>query len=287
MTESPPVRVEFEKAIANVIFDQPNARANTLSTVIWESLAVALASVANHGDVKGLIVSSTKEGIFIAGADLKELHELIKEPGDITRRLLKAGLDVLSTLESLPFPTVAMIDGAALGGGLEVAMACDYRLAGSHPKCKLGLPEVTLGLIPGWGGTQRLPRIVGPTVGVELLLTGRTMTSSEAKAVGLVDEVVASDQLRSAAVAMLSRQDWPERRRRKKAPASGTLVNDWSAQIALLADDIRPAANVVLQVVTKGAALPLEQATAIETDAFVPLIHSDAAQSRIQAFLKK
>lgn len=287
MNESPSVRLEVQDSIARIIFDQPNSRANTLSTAVWSDFADVLTSITTHRDLRGAIVSSSKDGIFIAGADLKELHGLLDDQQGLTRRLLTAGLNVLAALEAMPFPTVAMIDGAALGGGLEVALACDYRVAGSHVKCKLGLPEVKLGLIPGWGGTQRLPRVVGLAAGTEMLITGRTFTSLEAFAIGLVDEAAPSGQLPAAATTILTRTDWRERRRRKETLIAETMVNDWSAQLGQLSGDERPAAEVALQVVAKGAQLPLEQATAVETDAFVPLMRSDAARRRIEAFLKK
>jgi enoyl-CoA hydratase len=243
--------------------------------------------VASRRDLTGLIVSSKKDGIFIAGADLKELYGLVGDETGLTRRLLQAGLDVLAALEAMPFPTVAMIDGAALGGGLEVALACDFRVAGSHPKCKLGLPEVKLGLIPGWGGTQRLPRLVGLPAGAEMLITGRSYTPLEAFAIGLIDDSVPSDQLEAAAVTALSRTDWSARRSKRSNLAIGDMPTDWSVQLDALSEDERPAADSALRVVAEGAKLPLSQATAIETDAFVPLLNGPAARRRIEAFLKK
>ena len=287
MNEAAAVRVEYEATIARIIFDQPNARANTLSTAVWSDLADALTEVAARHDLTGLILSSKKDGIFIAGADLKELYGLLGDETGLARRLLTAGLGVLAAIEAMPFPTVAMIDGAALGGGLEVALACDYRVAGSHPKCKLGLPEVKLGLIPGWGGTQRLPRLVGLAPGAVMLITGRSYSSLEAFAVGLVDDALPSDQLEAAAIAALTRPDWSARRNKRDSAAIGEMPTEWSEQLAQLSEDERPAAEAALRLVAAGAKLPLQQATAIETDAFIPLLNSPAARRRIEAFLKK
>jgi enoyl-CoA hydratase len=287
MNETTSVRLEFDNTIARIIFDQPNARANTLSTAVWSDFADALTEIAPRRDLSGAIISSAKDGIFIAGADLKELRGLIANQQGLTRRLLTAGLNVLAALEAMPFPTVAMIDGAALGGGLEVALACDYRVAGSHPKCKLGLPEVKLGLIPGWGGTQRLPRLVGLATGADMLIAGRTYTPLEAFAIGLIDDAVPSDQLAAAAAATLARDDWSARRSKRANPGAGDMPTDWSAQLAQLSDDERPVAEVALRVVAEGAKLPLHEATGMETDAFIPLLQSDAARRRIEGFLKK
>lgn len=287
MDDASTVRIEIRDEIARIIFDKPNARANTLSTNVWTDFAAALAVVGQEPNICGAIVMSAKDGIFIAGADLKELHGLSTGPSESGRALLQLGLSVLSTLESLPFPTVAMIDGAALGGGLEVALACDYRVAGSHPKCKLGLPEVKLALIPGWGGTQRLPRIVGLETACGMLITGQSYSALEAFSIGLVDESTPSEQLEAAALNMLSRGDWPARRTRKANAVTGLLATDWSPQLSQLTEVERPAAETALRVASAGARLELEAATKVETDAFVPLLQSAAARSRIEAFLNK
>ncbi len=234
-----------------------------------------------------MVLSSSKDGIFIAGANLRELYGLIDDQTGLTRRLLNAGLDVMAAIESMPFPTVALIDGAALGGGLEVALACDYRIAGSHPKCKLGLPEVKLGLIPGWGGTQRLPRLVGIATAAEMLITGRSYSPLEAFAIGLVDEALPTEELDAAVAVALARTDWSARRNKRANAAIGDMPGDWSVQLSQLSEDERPAADEALRVVAEGAKLPLAQATAIETDAFVPLLNGTAARRRIEAFLKK
>ncbi len=287
MTGAPAVRLEFKDTIAHIIFDQPEARANTLSTTVWSDFADALTQVAGKRDLNGLVLSSSKDGIFIAGANLRELYGLIDDQTGLTLRLLNAGLEVLSAIESMPFPTVALIDGAALGGGLEVALACDYRIAGSHPKCKLGLPEVKLGLIPGWGGTQRLPRLVGIATAAEMLITGRSYSPLEAFAIGLVDEALPTEELDAAVAVALARTDWSARRNKRANAAIGDMPGDWSVQLSQLSEDERPAADEALRVVAEGAKLPLAQATAIETDAFVPLLNGTAARRRIEAFLKK
>ena len=168
------IELVVAEGIARLTFDQPNSRANVLSTALWTEFGQALDGLVHRPDVKGLIVASAKPGIFIAGADLKELADA--DPGDPgpTRTFIELGLRVLETLEALPFPTVALIDGAALGGGLEVALACDFRICGTSPKVQLGLPEIKLGLVPGWGGTQRLPRLVGVEEAINRLLSGES-----------------------------------------------------------------------------------------------------------------
>jgi enoyl-CoA hydratase/carnithine racemase len=287
MSNEATVRVEVKGDFAHVIFDQPNSRANTLTTTVWNDLSAAIDIVGQRTDVRGAILSSAKDGIFVAGADLKELYGMMSGPENAVRELLGLGLRVLESLESLPIPTVAVIDGAALGGGMEVALACEYRIVGSHPKCKMGLPEVKLGLIPGWGGTQRLPRIVGIPASVEMLISGRAFSALESFAVGLADENVPSNQLIETATTVLARADWDQRREKKRQPVKDTVSVDWSNLLSQLSDDERPAAEAAIRVVGEGAGLELSQATAFETDAFVPLLFGPAARRRIEGFLKK
>src|SRR5262249_19756679 len=181
--------------IARARIDQPNSRVNVLNKSLWADLAGLCAALEQRTDLSGLLIESAKPGIFIAGADLKELAALPVDDPAPTRAVLEAGLHVLFAMEALPFPTVALIDGACLGGGLEVALACDFRIVGTNPKVKLGAPEVKLGLIPGWGGTQRLPRVIDPQKAAELLQSGEYLTADQARHVGLVSAVVPSEQL--------------------------------------------------------------------------------------------
>lgn len=276
--------------IATITLDQHGSRANILSTNTWNELAGAITAACAQPAIKGLILVSGKDGMFIAGADLKELDALPTDDSQPTRALLQLGHRVLEMLESAPFPTVAAIDGACLGGGLEVAMACDYRLAGSHPKFKIGLPEVKLGLIPGWGGTQRLPRIVGGFVGIEFLVTGRTLTADDAWRYGLVDVVYPSEELIEAAKRCLRDSQLEERtarRRTKQAPARREAPSHMRELISKMPDDEQPAARAALQVVESGCQLPLPLALQRETEAFIPLLASPAARKKLTAFLKK
>src|SRR6185437_14931916 len=140
--------------IALVTIDQPGSRANTLSQSMLGELEGMVGQLKSRGELRGLIFRSGKPGMFIAGADLRELGSAPQDP-DTARRLVKRGLDLIASIETLPYPTVAAIDGACMGGGLELAMGFDYRLASTNAKTDIGLPETKIGLIPGWGGTQR------------------------------------------------------------------------------------------------------------------------------------
>jgi enoyl-CoA hydratase/carnithine racemase len=284
------VKLEYLGPTARITFDQPESRANVLSSAMWDALGSAVADVAGRADVTALVLMSAKPGIFLAGADLNELYALPPDDPAPARALVKKGLDVLHALESLTIPVVAAIDGACLGGGLEVAMACDFRIAGTHPKCKLGLPEVKLGLIPGWAGTQRLARIIGLERTAEMLVTGRSLSADEALQAGLVDRVVPSESLESAAVDLLqvsSKQAWQDRRTSKREPAPSGTITGARDMLAALAAEEKTAGEIALQVLALGNRLPLAMGAKVESEAFVPLLASPAARAKMATFLKK
>lgn len=176
--------------IATLRFDQPDSKVNTFSSATLSELETILDDLAKNADLKALRLVSSKPGVFIAGADIEELASIKTETeaADKARR----GQEIFNKLDTLPFPTIAAIDGACVGGGLECALACDFRVVSDNPKVKLGLPEVTLGIIPGWGGTQRLPRLVGLPQALKLILTGKPVDSVTAYKIGLADTVASS-----------------------------------------------------------------------------------------------
>lgn len=183
---TPAVRIDVRPdAVAVLTIDQPDAKVNVLAPALVAELEAAVDSLAARTDLKGLVVASGKPGVFIAGADIKIFANAPGPNDPAVRAYIENGLWVLEKLESLPYPTCAAIDGAALGGGLELALACDYRNFGTNPKVQLGLPEVTLGLVPGWGGTQRLPRKTEWDVAAHMLLTGRPLDRHLAIIAGL------------------------------------------------------------------------------------------------------
>ena len=178
--------------IAWLGLDKQRAGANSLSRDVMEQLDRELASLA-QSPPRALIVHSSKSQGFITGADIREFVG-IKTPSAAVP-LIEAGQAVLNRLEQLPFPTVAAINGYALGGGLELALACKYRIAVESDKGTLGFPEVMLGLHPGFGGTVRAVRLAGPIVAMELMLTGRSLRPNQAREMGLIDEVVPAAEL--------------------------------------------------------------------------------------------
>ncbi len=178
-----------EQSIGHLVFDLPGEKMNVFSAAVMEELESTLERIVEERSCKALIVESGKPGCFAAGADLTEVRSLT-DP-EATRALVDRGRQVFNKLASLPVPTVALIDGVCLGGGFELALACTYRLATDHPSTKIGLPETQLGILPGWGGTTRLPRLVGLVQGITLITGGQAVPADKALKLGMVDRIVA------------------------------------------------------------------------------------------------
>nr|MBP9087021.1 enoyl-CoA hydratase/isomerase family protein [Kofleriaceae bacterium] len=182
------VRIERDGAIAILVLDVPGEAVNTLSPKFSDAFAQAIATVESDPAIAAAIVISGKKDNFIAGADIKVLETV--RSADEGVALSKQGQAALQRLATLGKPLVAAIHGACLGGGLEVALACHYRVATDDKKTKLGLPEVQLGLLPGAGGTQRLPRLVGFQAAMGMLLSGRSTDPGTAVRLGLFAKAV-------------------------------------------------------------------------------------------------
>src|SRR5438270_7890123 len=190
-----------EDGIAWLALDKAGASANTLAVDVLNELDKVLASLEKNVP-KGLVLRSAKPSGFIAGADIGEFRGLT-DAAVVEERLSEAHA-VVDRLDRLGAPTVAVIHGYCLGGGLEVALACDYRVAGED--ARLGFPEVMLGLHPGLGGTVRLPRLINPLEAMTAMLTGRNLHAARARALGLVDAVVPERHVRAAAAAAVAGQ---------------------------------------------------------------------------------
>ena len=203
--------------VVSLTLDKPGTSANVLSSEVLVELGALLGGLA-AALPRALIVRSTKPSGFIAGADIREFTAF-KGPEDAFA-LIRAGQGVLDRLESLPCPSVAAIHGFALGGGLELALACHYRIAVNDDSLALGFPEVQLGIHPGFGGTVRAVRVVGVRPAMELMLTGKPVRADKALKIGLVDRLVSAQELEAAARAMVL--DPPRARR---APPLERLLN--------------------------------------------------------------
>ena len=197
-----------DDGVCFLTLDKAGAGANTLSAGVLEELAAELEAVRSP-TLRGLVFESGKKTGFILGADVNEFANLQDETH--AAEMAARGQSVLGQIAALEVPTVAAIDGFALGGGLELALACDYRIAVESFERTLGLPEVQLGIHPGFGGSVRAVEILGPPLALDLMLTGRSLSPREALNAGLVDRVVARDTLRSAAKELIVQR--PPRRR--------------------------------------------------------------------------
>ncbi|MBI3926522.1 MAG: fatty acid oxidation complex subunit alpha FadJ [Armatimonadetes bacterium] len=187
-----------EKGIARLELDCPGTRLNILSPDVFRELNDRFDELSGREGVRALVISSAKKGSFIAGADINTIGAI--ETLDQGEELSRQAQLVFQKLDDLPFPTVCAIDGVCLGGGLELALAADYRLVSDEDRTALGLPEVQLGLIPGAGGTQRLPRLIGLPDALDMILTGRNMRAKKARKLGLADEVVPVEILEQRAL---------------------------------------------------------------------------------------
>ena len=183
------IRVERDGAVAVVAVDRPDAM-NALDQPTLAELRNRLTELAGDTGVRAVVLTGAGERAFVAGADIKAMSEM---DVDQARAWGALGHETARLIETMPKPVIAAINGFALGGGCELALACDIRYASSA--AKLGQPEVSIGIIPGWGGTQRLPRVVGIGLAKELIMTGRLVGADEALGIGLVNAVFPPDEL--------------------------------------------------------------------------------------------
>ncbi|HSA90254.1 MAG TPA: 3-hydroxyacyl-CoA dehydrogenase NAD-binding domain-containing protein, partial [Burkholderiales bacterium] len=203
------------QGLAWLTFDKQGESTNTFSREALEELARVLDAISLESP-KGLVIRSAKEG-FIAGVDIAELARL--DSGSDALALTRLGWDAFQKLRELPFPTTAMINGFCMGGGVELALACRYRVALDDPKVRLALPEVMLGIMPAWHGVQWLPKLVGPGPALDMLLTGKALDAKRAKRIGLVDQAVPLRILENTA-RMVTLED----RGRRKPPLPQRLM---------------------------------------------------------------
>ena len=217
--------LEHVDGIAVVTIDLPGEPVNKVTAGLRADFAAIFDQLGADTSVRGVVLASGKPDTWIAGADIDEFLTM-QSPAD-AEALSRGGQELLARLESLTIPVVAAIHGACLGGGLETALACRYRVASDHPKTVLALPEVQLGLIPGAGGTQRLPRLIGLQRALDMILTGRTVRARKAYQMGLVDELVHPAILGDIAIdraRKLADKTLGPRRRPKDRGAAGFLL---------------------------------------------------------------
>jgi 3-hydroxyacyl-CoA dehydrogenase/enoyl-CoA hydratase/3-hydroxybutyryl-CoA epimerase len=283
-----------EEGIAWLRLDDPGKRVNTLSTRLMGWFEEQMGLLEGERP-QGLVIYSGKPETFVAGADLEELLAL--QDSESVIAMLQRGHELMERLAGLPFPTVAAIHGSCLGGGLELALACRRRVATEHPKTKLGFPEVQLGLIPGLGGTQRLPRLIGVPDALDLILTSKQVDARKAKRLGLVDDTCHPADLRTAAERLV-RGSAPKGKPRPLASRAGDLLARTPLGGKFVWDKARagvmaktgghyPAPLVAIDVIREGLKLPLRRALDLEAGAFSELVVSDTAKNLISIFFTK
>lgn len=188
------IDLKIEKnGVANLIFDLPGEKINKLSAPVLAELEKALNVIDGNKAIRVLLITSEKKDIFIAGADINEI-KAITDPKDAYEKVSR-GQNILTKIAKLKIPTIAVINGACMGGGLELVLACKYRVGVVNPKTMLGLPEVNLGIIPGFGGTQRLPQLVGLQEALKIILSGKPVDAKKAFKIGLVDDLIREEFL--------------------------------------------------------------------------------------------
>ncbi len=283
-----------EDSVAIVTFDVPGEPVNKLSNAVKVEFEALLIRLRDDEDVKAVVLISGKPDTFIAGADIEEFTALTTQVE--AERLSFEGQEMVSRVETLAKPVVAAIHGACLGGGLELALACHYRIASDHPKTQLGLPEVQLGLIPGAGGCQRLPRLIGASAALDMILTGKSERPAKALRLGLVDEIVASSILRSVAAEAarrLVRNGLPKRRPAggvralllDRTPAGRRLVYRAArAAVRKRSGGHYPAPLAALEAVRVGLEHGVAAGLAEEHHAFGQLAVSDVSRKLVQIF---
>ncbi len=198
MASSPVQLKVLNSGVGIVTFDVPDSKVNVLGSVSMTELQLILEKVKSDPQIKALVFTSSKPDNFIAGANIDEIKLLQSQPAVKSYEASKLGKAVFAMIEQLPYRTVAAINGTCLGGGTELSLVCKYRIASDSKKTKIGLPETKLGFIPGWGGTIRLPRLIGIEKALDLIAGGNDVDAKKAWRLGLVDEVVSTDLLKRA-----------------------------------------------------------------------------------------
>ncbi len=212
------VRLVPEKEIAWVIFDLEGEKVNKLSSPIMKRFQEILVGLKSS-NFKALIIISQKPNIFIAGADINEIKAMNSK--DEFEKAVSGGQEIMNMVEDLPFPVIAAIHGACMGGGTELSLACDYRIASDDPSTKIGLPEVQLGIIPGFGGSVRAPRVLGLQSGIEMVTSGKSYKAHKALKMGLVDRVVHPKLLKKEALKWALEECIAKGKRPKRFKAKG------------------------------------------------------------------
>ncbi|MDI5935972.1 fatty acid oxidation complex subunit alpha FadB [Halomonas kalidii] len=279
--------------IATLTFDLKGESINKLSSAVVTELEAAVKALQVENDLKGLVIGSAKD-VFIVGADITEFHGIFDKGEEYLVEMNLRVHDIFNAIEDLPFPTVTAINGLALGGGCEVTLATDFRVMAEG--ARIGLPETKLGILPGWGGCVRLPRLIGADNAIEWIAGGGENKAAEALKMGAVDAVVPGEALEAAAQDILARAnrgelDYRARRDEKTGPLKLGPIEQMMAfetakgYVAGKAGPHYPAPIEAIKVIQKGAGEERARAQAIEAKAFAKLALTDVCYNLVGLFL--
>jgi 3-hydroxyacyl-CoA dehydrogenase/enoyl-CoA hydratase/3-hydroxybutyryl-CoA epimerase len=274
------IQREIDHGICLLTFDRPESGANIFDAATLSDLDQQLDFIEEQDSLEGVVILSAKKSIFIAGADLKTLlHQA--QTGEMGG-FIAEGQRIFNRLAALKIPTCAAIHGACAGGGYEITLACDWRVASDDPATRIGLPETTLGLIPAWGGCTRLPRLIGAEKAAEVIVKGKLYSAQEAKQLGLVDELVSRNQLLDAAKKKLRDGKRPSPSPLPQGEGDGGAAGKGKTSATRGSGNLAPAR--ALEVIRKGLSRPMEDALRMEHDTIVELGETDATQNLIRNF---
>lgn len=282
----------LDDGIAELVFDAPGS-VNKLDTATVASLSQALDVLEKQTELRGLMLRSTKAA-FIVGADITEFLGLFQVPAAQLSEWLHFANSVFNRLEDLPVPTLSAVNGYALGGGCECVLATDYRIA--TPDARIGLPETKLGIMPGFGGSVRLPRLLGADSALEIIAGGKDIDAKDALKRGLVDAIVSPETLKDAALNVLRQAidgslDWQAKRAPKYQPLKLSKIeaamsfSTAKAMVMQVAGKHYPAPITAVKTIEAAARCGRDEALALENKSFVPLAHSDEARALVGIFL--
>lgn len=270
-SSAPTIRREISHdGICMLTFDRPDSGANIFDAATLGDLSAQLDFIERESSLRGVIVSSAKKSIFIAGADLQTL--LRQAEGGGMRDFIAEGQRIFNRFAALKIPTVAAIHGACAGGGYEIALACDWRVASDAPATRIGLPETTLGLVPAWGGATRLPRLIGPAKAGEVILKGKLYSAQEALRIGLIDDAVPEEKLPEAA------------REKLKAGKRAQTLEPVEAEPVQAPKSDNPALARAAEIINRSLASSVEDSMKRELDAIVDLGETESTRNLIRNF---
>lgn len=289
----PAFKLTRDGDVLRLCFDRDGEKVNVFNRSALTELGEVLATIENQSDVAGLMMVSGKPA-FIVGADITEFLGYFAAPDDVLSNMLDEVNGMFNRFEDLPFPTVVCINGEAQGGGFEICLAADFRVA--SPDARVGLPEVKLGIMPGWGGSVRLPRMIGVDNAVEWMCTGSTKKAAAALKDGAMDAVIADGDLESAARQIIQQVvdgkiSTAQRRAIKKQPLAlsdleRTLaIESAKGVVGAKAGPHYPSPMTIINTIAKHGTLARDEALPIESKSFVKLAKTDVAESLVSIFL--